>query len=105
MFVWIFHRISGVLLIALVAFQLVTGFFQASTANAELVKAVADLHKHATLNCLMVFLFIFHSLYGVRTILMDLGVKAEKLLFWASTILGLVVFGIFLVLFLTLVGA
>jgi succinate dehydrogenase cytochrome b556 subunit len=105
MFVWIFHRISGVLLIVLVAFQLVTGFFQASTANSELVKAMADLHKHATLNCLMVFFFIFHALYGVRTILMDLGVKAEKLLFWACTILGLVVFGIFLVLFLTLVGA
>jgi len=104
MFVWIFHRISGLLLIVLVAFQLVTGFFQASTSNLESVEAMADLHKHATLNCLMVFLFIFHALYGIRTILMDLGVKAEKLLFWACTILGLVVFGVFLVLFFTLVG-
>lgn len=105
MFVWIFHRISGVLLVVLVTFQLVTGFFQASTANPEAAKAMADLHKQATLNCLMVFLFIFHALYGVRTILMDLGVKAEKLLFWACTVLGLALFGGFLVLFFTLVGA
>ena len=105
MFVWIFHRISGLLLIGLIAFQLVTGFYQASTSNSESIEAMADLHKHATLNCLMVFLFIFHALYGLRTILMDLGVKAEKVLFWACTIAGLVVFGIFLVLFFTLVGA
>ena len=105
MFVWIFHRVSGILLIFLIVFQLSTGFFQASTSNSELVKAAADLHNHATLNCLMVFLFIFHALYGVRTILIDLGVKAEKLLFWASTITGLVLFAVFLVLFFTLVSA
>ncbi len=105
MFVWIFHRISGVILIGLVAFQLLTGFFRESTANSESVKAVATLHKHALLNCLMVFLFTFHALYGVRTILIDLGVKAEKRLFWGCTILGAVIFGVFLVLYLTLVAA
>jgi len=104
-FVWVFHRISGVLLIFLIGFQLFTGFFQASTSSSELVKTVADLHKHATVNCLMVFLVIFHALYGIRTILMDLGVKAEKLLFWVATILGLVLFAVFLILFFTLVSA
>jgi succinate dehydrogenase cytochrome b556 subunit len=105
MFVWIFHRISGVLLILLVGFQLVTGFYQASLSNAPSVQAMAALHKHAALNCLMVFLFIFHALYGLRTIAMDLGVKAERLLFWASTAVGLVLFGVFLALFFTLVAA
>jgi len=104
-FVWIFHRISGVLLIFLIGFQLFTGFFQASASSSGLVKTVADLHKHATINCVMVFLVIFHALYGVRTLLMDLGVKAEKLLFWVCTVLGLVLFAVFLVLFLTLVRA
>ena len=105
MFVWIFHRVSGILLIFLIVFQLSTGFYQASTSNSELVKAAADLHNHATLNCLMVFLFIFHALYGVRTILIDLGVKAEKLLVWGSTVVGLVLYAVFLVLFFTLVAA
>ena len=41
MFVWLFHRISGVLLLVLLFAQLVTGFFQASASNLEPVKAIA----------------------------------------------------------------
>jgi succinate dehydrogenase cytochrome b556 subunit len=103
-FVWLFHRISGVLLIFLITFQLLTGFFQASSSNQELVATVADLHRHTALNCVMVFLFIFHALYGVRTILMDAGVKAERLLFWVFTVLGFTLFAAFLVTYLSLVA-
>jgi len=102
-FVWMFHRISGAVLIFVMAFQLLTGFFQASTANSELVKTMADLHRHALLNCLMVFLVVFHALYGVRTILLDLGVGREKRLFWVCTVLGAVLFVVFLWLYFTLV--
>ena len=105
MFVWIFHRISGVLLILLMVFQIATGLVQASPSSAELARTVADLHKHRTVNCLLVFLFIFHSLYGLRTILLDLGLKREKLLFWIATVLGAVLFAVFLLIFWTLVGA
>ena len=104
-FVWVFHRVSGVLLIVLLSLQLFTGFFQASTSSHEAVATVAALHKHAVVNCLMVFLFIFHSLYGIRTILMDLGLGREKLLFWSFSALGLVIFAVFLVLYATLVQA
>ena len=104
-FVWIFHRISGILLIFLLSLQLVSGFFQASSSNAELARTMAGLHNHTVLNCLTVFLLILHALYGIRTILIDLGVKAEKLLFWICTGLGLVLFAVFVVLFLTLVAA
>ena len=105
MFVWVFHRICGIVLIFLVAFQIFTGFFQASTASSEAIKATAGLHKHALLNCLMVLLFVFHALYGVRTILLDLGLKREKLLFWICTLTGFALFAVFLVLYLTLVRA
>lgn len=103
MFVWIFHRISGILLIFLLSFQLFTGFFQASTSNQAAVVVLADLHKHAVLNCLMVFLFVFHSLYGIRTILMDLGLGREKLFFWCANVLGVLIFAAFLVLYSMLV--
>jgi succinate dehydrogenase cytochrome b556 subunit len=95
-FVWVFHRISGVLLIALLLVQLVTGLFQASPSSAEWVRTVAALHKHAALNCLLVLLVVFHASYGMRTILMDLGIKRERLLFWLSTAVATLLFAVFL---------
>jgi succinate dehydrogenase/fumarate reductase cytochrome b subunit len=99
-----FHRMSGVLLVALLFAQLVTGFFQASASNAEPVQAIAGLHRHAVLSCLLVFFATFHALYGVRTILLDLGMRREKLLFWVATGLGWVGFAIFLVLYFRLIA-
>lgn len=90
MFVWMFHRISGVLLIFLLSLQLLTGLFQSSPSNSETVKALARLHDHAILVNLLAFVIIFHALYGLRTILMDLGVRRERLLFWIATTLGVV---------------
>ena len=105
MFVWVFHRISGILLIFLLGFQLFTGFFQASSSNQAMVKTMAGLHKHPLLTCLTVFLLIFHAFYGIRTILLDLGVKREKLLFWVCTLLAAILFIVFLVLFQVYVAA
>ncbi len=99
MFVWIFHRISGALLIFLLVFQFSTGFLQASSTQAEWLKTAAALHRHAPMICLLVFLVIFHGLYGLRTILLDLGLKRERLLFWGCTGLGSVVFAAFLVFY------
>ena len=104
MFVWIFHRVTGAMLIFLLVFQMFTGFFQASSSNMDLVKTVADLHKHIVLNCLLVFCVVFHGAYGIRTMLMDLGVRKEKLLFWVCTLAAAAVFVIFLVFFLLLVA-
>ena len=92
-----FHRLSGVLLIGLFALQLSTGFFQASSSNLPLVKTVAALHRHPAVLCLLVFCVIFHALYGVGMIVMDLGIRRERLLFWLCTLLGSVLFVAFLV--------
>ena len=104
-FVWVFHRVSGVLLILFLAVQLLTGFYQASVSNSEWVATMADLHRHMVVKSLLVFLVIFHALYGVRTILMDLGVNREKLLFWVCTGLGIVLFLAFLISYSLLVAA
>jgi succinate dehydrogenase/fumarate reductase cytochrome b subunit len=99
MFVWVFHRVSGVALIGLLAFQLFTGFFQASSSNSAAVQAIAALHRHAAMNCLLVFFVTFHALYGVRTMLLDVGLKCERLLFWTCTGFGSLLFVGFLILY------
>jgi succinate dehydrogenase/fumarate reductase cytochrome b subunit len=103
-FVWVFHRVSGLLLIGLLSIQLFTGFFQASSSNSPPVKAIADLHKHPALNCLLVFCVIYHALYGVRTIVLDLGSKRERLLFWICTLLGSLLFVGFLIAYFNYVA-
>jgi succinate dehydrogenase/fumarate reductase cytochrome b subunit len=96
-FVWIFHRVSGILLIFLLAFQVVTGLLQAGASSTEFVKGMADLHRYFPLNVLMVFCLIFHGLYGVRTIVLDLGATREKLVFWICTLLGVALFAAFVI--------
>jgi succinate dehydrogenase/fumarate reductase cytochrome b subunit len=103
-FVWVFHRASGILLIGLLAVQLFTGFFQASPSNSPAVLTMAALHRHAALNCLLVFCVIFHALYGVRTIVLDLGSKRERLLFWICTVLGSLLFVGFLIVYFSYVA-
>ncbi len=105
MFVWVFHRLSGVVLIVLLSLQLVTGFFQSSPSQGEWIKSLALLHRHTPVVCLTVFLLIFHALYGVRTILLDFGIGRERLLLWVCNALGLVLFGVFVALYVTLVRA
>jgi len=105
MFVWVFHRISGLLLILLVGLQITTGLSQGSSAEAGTAQVAAKLHNHPLLVCLLVFLFTFHSLYGIRTILMDVGLRREKSVFWVVTVLGAVFFSAFLVFYLSAVWA
>ena len=101
MFVWLFHRISGVLLVVMLAFQFSTGFMQAGSPRPEMLKVASALHRHTTMNCLLVFLVVFHGLYGLRTIALDMGLRREWLLFWLCTLLGTAIFAAFLVYYFT----
>ena len=98
MFVWLFHRISGVLLVVLLPIQILTGVLQASSHPTA--RVIRDVHAHGLLNIVLAFLVIFHGVYGVRAILLDMGIKHERLLFWICTALGFVLFLGFLALLL-----
>ncbi len=99
MFVWLFHRISGLLLVVLLPIQLATGIYQGGSQDLETARSMAALHGHTLLNGVLAFLIIFHGLYGVRTVLLDLGLRREKLLFWGCTALGTVLFAGYLYIF------
>jgi succinate dehydrogenase/fumarate reductase cytochrome b subunit len=99
MFVWVFHRVSGLLLIVLLGIKFFTSFFL-MTKDQKPDWAIV-LHANKLTDTLLIVMVVFHALYGVRTIVMDMGARREKLLFWVSTILGVVLSAGLLVVYFT----
>ncbi len=86
MFIWLFHRISGVILIFLIGIKIFTSFFLLTKDKKP--DWALSLHRQPVLDVLVLILFTFHSLYGLRTIAIDLGYKKEKKLFLLSNVIA-----------------
>jgi len=99
MFVWLFHRITGLILIVTLSLKFITSFFL-MTKNQKPDWALV-LHTNPLIDSLLIVSVVFHALYGLRTVIIDLGVRKEKLLFWIFTILGVVLSAGLLVVYFT----
>jgi succinate dehydrogenase cytochrome b556 subunit len=84
MFIWLFHRISGATLIVLIGIKILTGYFLLPKDNRP--DWALSLHRNPVIDILILILFTFHSIYGIRTIIIDFGYRKEKQLFWISNI-------------------
>lgn len=82
MFIWLFHRISGVCLIVLFGIKILTSYFLFNQDKKP--DWALSLHRQPVVDVLILVLFTFHSIYGIRTIVMDLGYRNEKKLFLVS---------------------
>jgi succinate dehydrogenase/fumarate reductase cytochrome b subunit len=82
MFIWLFHRISGVSLIILFGMKIFSSFWLYTKDKKP--DWALGLHRNPVLDILIIVLFTFHSMYGLRTIAIDLGYRKEKQLFWLS---------------------
>ncbi len=89
MFIWLFHRISGSALILLIGIKIFTSYFLMTKDKKP--DWALSLHRHPVLDVLILILFTFHSIYGLRTIAIDLGYRKEKQLFVWSNILAAVI--------------
>jgi succinate dehydrogenase/fumarate reductase cytochrome b subunit len=99
MFVWIFHRISGLLLILLLGVKILTAFFLMTRGKKPDWALV--LHTNPLIDALLIVLLVYHALYGLRTVVLDLGMRKEKALFWIFTVLGFVLSVALLALYFT----
>ena len=86
MFIWFFHRISGVCLIILIGIKILTGYFLFTKDKKP--DWALSLHRQPVLDIIILVLFTFHSIYGLRTIAIDLGWKKEKQLLWLANIVA-----------------
>ncbi|MBA7597333.1 hypothetical protein ES703_04336 [subsurface metagenome] len=99
MFIWLFHRVSGLLLILLLGVKFLTSFFLMTKEQKPDWALV--LHTNPLTDTLLIILIVFHALYGLRTVIIDLGVKKEKLLFWVFTLLSVVLSVLLLIVYFT----
>jgi len=99
MFVWVFHRVSGLLLIGLLGIKFLTSFFLMTKEQKPDWALV--LHTNPLTDTLLILAIVFHALYGLRTVIIDLGVKKEKLLFWIFTVAGVVSSAALLIIYFT----
>jgi succinate dehydrogenase/fumarate reductase cytochrome b subunit len=86
LFIWLFHRISGAALIILIGIKIFTSYFLLTKDKKP--DWALSLHRHPVLDVLIIILFTFHSIYGLRTIAFDLGYRKEKQLFLVSNIVA-----------------
>jgi len=99
MFVWVFHRVSGLLLIVLLSIKFLTSFFLMTKEQKPDWALV--LHTNPLTDTLLIVSIVFHALYGLRTVIIDMGLRKEKLLFWIFTLLGVLITGLLLTVYFT----
>ena len=99
MFVWVFHRVSGLLLIVLLGIKFLTSFFLMTKEQKPDWALV--LHTNPLTDTLLIVSIVFHALYGLRTVIIDMGLRKEKLLFWNFTLLGVLITGLLLIVYFT----
>jgi len=99
MFIWVFHRVSGLMLILRLGIKVLTAFFLMTKEQKPDWALV--LHTNPFIDTLLIISVVYHALYGLRTIIMDLGLRKEKLLFWIFTSLGVVLSALLLIVYYT----
>jgi succinate dehydrogenase/fumarate reductase cytochrome b subunit len=95
MFIWVFHRVTGLLLIGLLAIKFLTSFFLMTKAQKP--DWALLLHTNPLTDTFLIVAGVYHAFYGLRTIVIDLGVRKEKALFWIFTSLGTLVTGLLVI--------
>lgn len=95
MFVWIVHRISGLILIVLLTIKIISGYGILGRYGDSAIDIMRTWHRSIPLDLATIFLFIYHALYGIRTCLIDFGWRQEKLLFRIFTAIGTIIFLVF----------
>ena len=91
MFPYYFIRFSGPLLLILVGLKILSGY--ALLGKIEGTSWLSTLHQNRILDILLLVMFIFHALYGLRLFLIDLGMmRHERILFWTFSIISIVAF-------------
>ena len=89
---WLVQRISAIGLFFLIPLKIYSGWGARGTVPYFLPGSSKALHYNSTLDILLLLFFLLHGFYGLRIILIDVGIMREDRFFWRTLALALGIF-------------
>src|ERR1044071_10347156 len=90
---WLVKRISAICLFLLIPIKIYSGWV-AKSKVPELPLLSRRTHLNPTIDILLLLFFLLHGFYGLRVILIDVGVIREESFFWRTLALALASFSL-----------
>ena len=96
---WLIQRLSAIGLFLLIPVKIYSGWAaDEKVPYPDFMMSASRLHSASTLgdrlDIALLLFFLLHGFYGLRVILIDLGVVREERWFWRTMTLALTVFGV-----------
>jgi succinate dehydrogenase hydrophobic anchor subunit len=92
---WLAQRISAICLFLLIPIKIYTGWAaKDKVPYPEFLGSPKAIHFSGGIDIALLFFFLIHAFYGLRVILIDVGLIREDSFFWRALILALGIFGI-----------
>ncbi|HXU77764.1 MAG TPA: hypothetical protein VN794_14415 [Methylomirabilota bacterium] len=91
---WLAQRISAVGLFLLIPIKIYSGWAARGKVPElpDFLGSGKRVHFNATIDILLLLFFLLHGFYGLRVILIDVGVLREDRFFWRTLALSMVIF-------------
>ncbi len=91
---WLAQRISAVCLFVLIPIKIYSGWARKiDLPFPETFGTPAKVHTNSAIDIALLFFFLIHAFYGLRVILIDVGIIKEDRWFWRTLVLALAIFG------------
>ena len=91
---WLTQRISAIALFVLIPIKIYTGWAAKGKVPdlPEFLGSGRKVHLNATIDILLLLFFLLHAFYGLRIILIDLGIIREDRFFWRTLVVAGAIF-------------
>ena len=91
---WLAQRISAICLFLLIPIKIYTGWAaKEKVPYPEFLGSPKSTHLSSGLDIALLFFFLIHAFYGLRVILIDVGVLKEDRWFWRTFTAAMAIFG------------
>jgi succinate dehydrogenase hydrophobic anchor subunit len=91
---WLAQRISAICLFVLIPIKIYSGWARKiDLPFPETFGSPGKVHTNSAIDIALLFFFLIHAFYGLRVILIDVGVLKEDRWFWRTFTTAMAIFG------------